>query len=187
MTAVLQPQSTTQTIWQIDPSHSLVEFSVRHMMFTTVKGSFTSLRGTIVTDEANPAQTTVEADIDVASITTRDEQRDAHLRSPDFFDVEQYPTMSFRSARVEPVDDDTFHLIGDLTIRGITRTVTFTTTVNGHGINPWGQEVAGATAETTINRQDFGLTWNAALEAGGVLVGDKVKIQLEIQAVKQAE
>ena len=183
-TALAQQRATTATTWQIDPAHSLVEFGVKHMMFTTVKGRFTQVGGTIVHDDADPAGSSVQVEIPVASITTGDEKRDGHLRSADFFDVETYPTITFRSTRVEPVGGDRLRVVGELTIHGVTREVTLDTTFNGRGTNPWGQQVAGYTAETQIDRGDYGLTWNAALEAGGVLVGDKVKIQLEIEATR---
>jgi len=185
-TETVQP-TTTQTTWTIDPKHSLVELSVKHMMFTTVKGRFADLKGTIVVDDANLASSSVEAEIAAASIDTREEQRDAHLRSADFLHVEQHPTITFKSTRSEAATgSDHYQVIGDLTIRGTTREVVLDTTLNGRGKNPWGQEVAGFTAETTINRKDFGLNWNAALETGGLLVSDTVKILLEVQASAQS-
>jgi polyisoprenoid-binding protein YceI len=181
-TETAQP-TTSQTTWTIDPKHSLVELSVKHMMFTTVKGRFADVSGTIVVDGANPADSSVEAEIAAASIDTREEQRDAHLRSADFLEVETYPTISFKSTRVEGTKgSDQLRVVGDLTIRGVTREVVLDATLNGRGKNPWGQEVAGFTAETTINRKDFGLNWNAALETGGLLVSDTVKILIEVQA-----
>jgi polyisoprenoid-binding protein YceI len=182
----VRPEVGRATVWQIDAAHSLVEFSVKHMMFTTVKGRFTGVRGTIhCADEADPSRAAVEAEIDAASVNTGDEQRDAHLRGPDFLDVEKYPTITFKSTRIEPTGEDQFRMVGDLTIRGVTREVALETSYNGRGMNPFGQEVAGFTAETQINRKDFGLTWNAALETGGLLVGDKLTILIEIQATKQ--
>ena len=174
-----------KTTWQIDSAHSLVEFGIKHMMFTTVKGRFTEVSGTIDADEGDIAKSTVQVEIDVASIDTRAEQRDAHLRSADFFDAQTYPTITFRSTRVEPVGEDHLKVVGDLTIRGITREVVLDTEINGRGTNPWGQEVVGLTAETKINRKDYGLTWNAPLEVGGFLVGDEVKVSLSVQAVAQ--
>jgi polyisoprenoid-binding protein YceI len=173
------------TTWAIDPSHSLVEFGVKHMMFATVKGRFTGVRGTINLDEADLSRSSVRVEIDAASIDTRDERRDAHLRSGDFFDAETYPVLTFKSTRVEPAGPDRLKVTGDLTIRGVTRQVTLDATINGRGVTPWGNEVAGYSAETQINRKDYGLNWNAALESGGVLVGDTVKIALEVEAGKQ--
>jgi polyisoprenoid-binding protein YceI len=178
-------ETGTKTRWQIDPNHSLVEFGVKHMMFTTVKGRFTEIRGEILADEENTANSAVEVEIATASIDTRSEQRDAHLRSADFFDAEQFPTITFQSTRVEPVSPERLTIVGDLTIRGVTREVRLSTTLNGRGVTPFGQEVVGFTAETKIDRKEFGLTYNAALEAGGVLVGDDVNILLEIQASRQ--
>ena len=177
--------STSATTWQIDAKHSLVEFAVKHMMFTTVKGRFSDVSGTIIYDEADPARSSVEVEIAAASIDTRDESRDAHLRSGDFFDVERFPTITFKSTRVETAGRDKLRVTGDFTIRDVTREIVLDTELTGQGTNPWGQEVAGFTAETKINRKDYGLNWNAALEAGGVLVSDDVKITLEIQAAKQ--
>jgi len=186
MTATTAPQVEKPTIWQIDPAHTLVEFAVKHMMFTTVKGRFGGVHGTIVDDAADPSRSSVEVEIDAASIDTREEKRDAHLRSPDFLDVESYPTITFKSSRAEHAGPDRLRVVGDLTIHGTTREVVLDTTINGRGTNPFGLEVAGFTGETTINRRDFGLNWNMALEAGGVLVGDTVKILIEIEAVKQS-
>lgn len=180
------PTTSTVTTWQIDPKHSLAEFSVKHMMITTVRGRFAQLSGTIVEDAADPSRSSVQAEIDVTSIDTREEQRDGHLKSPDFFHAEQHPAITFKSTRIVPSHGDRFQVVGDLTIRGTTREVTLDVERTGTGKNPWGAEVVGYTAETKISRKDFGLNWNVALEAGGVLVGDQVKVSLEIQAVKQA-
>jgi polyisoprenoid-binding protein YceI len=181
-----QTQTQTRTTWQIDPSHSNIEFGVKHMMFTTVKGRFAGVTGSVVLDEANPEQSYVEAEIDATSIDTRAEQRDTHLRSADFFDVEQFPTITFKSTKVEVEGNERGLVTGDLTIKGVTQPVTLEVELNGYGKNPWGMDVAGFTATTKINRKDFGLNWNVALETGGVLVGDQIKIELEIQAVKQS-
>ena len=188
MVATIQPQIDTvaRTTWQIDPKHSLVEFSVKHMMFSTVKGRFGGVTGTITLDEADLSRASVDVEVDVSTIDTREEQRDGHLRSADFFDVEQYPTMTFMSTRVEDLGGDRFRLVGDLTIRGITREVSLDAVFNGRGTNPWGQTVAGYSATGEISRKDFGLEWNAVLETGGVLVSDAVKLTLEIQAVRRA-
>jgi polyisoprenoid-binding protein YceI len=186
LTTTEAPQAGVQSTWEIDPKHSLVEFAVKHMMLTTVRGRFKRVNGAIhCPDEGNPARASVEAKIDAASIDTGDETRDAHLRAADFLDVEHYPTIDFKSTRVEPMSEDQYRVTGDLTIRGVTRVVMLETTYNGRRKNPWGQEVAGFTAETTLNRKDFGLNWNVALEAGGLLVGDKVNVLIEIQAIKR--
>lgn len=184
--AVTKAQVGTRTVWEIDPAHTLVEFSARHMMVATVKGRFTGVSGTIVADELDPARSSVEIEIDTASIDTRNEQRDGHLRSADFLDAEQYPKITFKSTRVERQAEDRLRVVGDLTVRGTASEVVLDTTINGQGLNPWGMTVAGFSAETTINRHDFGASWNVPLEAGGVLVGEKVKIVIEVEAVKKA-
>lgn len=184
MTTATQTTTATTT-WDLDPAHSLVEFSAKHMMISTVKGRFAGVRGTIIEHGDNPANATVDVEIDTASLDTRDERRDGHLRSADFFDVERYPTITFKSTRVESLTDDHARLIGDLTIKGVTREVALDVTLNGQGKTPYGKEVAGGEATTTINRKDFGLNWNVALETGGWLVGDAIKIALAIEAVKR--
>ena len=183
MTTQAEPQTST---WVIDKAHSEIEFAVKHMMFTTVKGQFTEFSGTIVEDTSDISRSSVEVTIDVSSISTRDEKRDEHLRSSDFFLVEQHPTITFKSKSMSVLGTDHFSLIGDLTIRGATQPVTLDVTRTGSGTNPWGQQVTGFSATTQFNRKDFGLGWNVALEAGGVLVGEAVKISLEIEATKQA-
>lgn len=174
------------TTWHIDPAHTLVEFSVKHMMFTTVKGRFTGVRGTIRLDEANPTNSYVESEIDAATITTGDERRDAHLQSAEFLDVEKYPTITFKSTRVEVLDSERARVMGNLTIHGVTREVTLDTEYTGRGTTPFGTEVVGFEARTTINRKDFGLIWNVSLESGGVLVGDTIKIEIQVEAVREA-
>ena len=174
----------TLTTWTIDPAHSLVEFGVKHMMIATVKGRFGVVRGTVRTDEADPARGLAEIEIDVDSIDTREAQRDAHLRSTDFFDVEKYPHITFRSSRITDVAGDRFKLTGDLTIHGVTREVTLDVTSEGRGKDPWGNERAGFSATTKIKRSEFGLTWNQALETGGFLVSDEVKVSLDIEMLK---
>src|SRR5918911_118871 len=173
----------TTTTWAIDASHSTVEFQARHMMFTTVKGRFTGVRGTILDVADDPTRSSVEVEIDAASITTGDPQRDGHLKGPDFLDIENYPTITFKSTSVEGTREE-FKLVGDLTLRGQTHPITLDVTFNGAGTNPYGKQVAGFSAEGKINRKDWGLTWNVGLEAGGVLVSDQLKLSLEIQAVK---
>ncbi len=184
-TAIAEPQTTTKTVWNIDASHSLVEFSVKHMMISTVKGRFSGITGTIETVDDQVDQARVDVEIDASTIDTRAEQRDTHLRSADFLDVEHYPAITFRSTRVENQHDGTFDLVGDLTIRGVTKEVTLHVTDNGRGASPFGTYVAGFSATTSFNRHDFGAKWNVALEAGGFLVGDTVNVTLEIEAVKQ--
>jgi polyisoprenoid-binding protein YceI len=173
----IQPQT-----WQIDASHSLVEFSVRHMMVSTAKGRFGDFAGSIVFDPANVAQSSVNVEIQANSVATADPRRDEHLRSPDFFDAEQFPTLAFRSTRVEPINAERVRIVGDLTIKDVTREVVLEAEFNGQGLNPWGKQVVGFSAHTALNRKDFGLNWNVALEAGGVLVSDTIKITLEIEA-----
>jgi polyisoprenoid-binding protein YceI len=175
------------TTWQIDPAHSSVEFAVKHMMFTTVRGRFKDVKGTIEADEQNPDRSSVSVEISTASIDTGVADRDAHLRSPDFLDVEHYPTLTFRSKRIEGAMDKegaSFRVVGDLAIHGTTREVTLDCVFEGRGQDPWGGERAGAHAKTRIDRRDWGLTWNQALEAGGILVGHEVRIEIEVQAVK---
>jgi len=182
------PSATPSAVstWAIDPAHSVVELAVKHMMFSTVKGCFANVAGTIVLDEANLSASSVSAEIDAASIDTGEAQRDAHLRSADFLDVENFPTIAFRSTDIVPQGKSRFVLVGDLTIRGITQEVSLEAELLGKGTDPWGGQRAGFAATTTLNRKDFGLTWNQALEAGGVLVSDQVKISLEVQATLQA-
>ncbi|HYW10474.1 MAG TPA: YceI family protein [Longimicrobium sp.] len=183
--SIAESTATSTTTWTIDPAHTTVEFSVKHLMISTVRGHFGGVTGTIVLDEQNPLATTVTAEIDVTSVNTRTEQRDAHLRSPDFFDVETYPTMKFQSTRVER-DGDHFDVYGNLTIRDVTREVVLHTSDEGRGGDPWGGQRAGFSATTKIDRRDFGLTYNQALETGGVVIGTDIKITLEVEAVKAA-
>ena len=185
MTATAQDLQTTTT-WKFDPIHSSVEFAVRHLMITTVKGRFSDVQGTVEIDSGNPAAARVDFTIGAASIDTREPQRDAHLRSADFFDVERFPTLTFRSSSVRDYSDAGFTLVGDLTIHGVTREVELQVTSEGQTKDPWGGERAGYSATTKIKRSDFGLTWNQLLETGGLTVSDDVKIALEIQLVKQA-
>jgi polyisoprenoid-binding protein YceI len=179
---------TSATTWNIDPVHSVAEFKVKHMMISNVKGQFPKVTGTLTLDESQLANSRVEALIEAASIETRDPQRDAHLRSPDFLDVEKFPTLSFKSTSISLVRDGELAVEGDLTIRGVTRRALFT--VEGPtppAKDPWGNIRVGVSATTKINRKDFGLTWNAALETGGILVGDEVAITLDVQFVKAQE
>lgn len=172
--------------WAIDPAHTEVEFSVRHMMISTVKGSFPGVEGIIELPGEDGAGASVDVTIDAASITTGNQDRDAHLRGEDFFHVEKWPSLRFRSRSVERKGDG-FRVVGDLTIRDVTREVAFDAEELGRGIDPWGNPRVAFRAETRINRKDYGLTWNQALEAGGVLVGDEVRIHLEVQAIPARE
>ena len=176
----------TRTTWAIDASHSNVEFGVKHMMFTTVKGRFGGVSGTIEIDEANIANSSVNVEIDVNTVDTRDEKRDAHLRGADFFDVERFPTITFRSTRIEPKNSGDLRVFGDLTIHGVTREVELNATRTGQGKNPWGQEVAGFEATARISRKDFGMEFNVPLDGGGFLVGDEIKISIDVEAAKQS-
>jgi polyisoprenoid-binding protein YceI len=172
--------------WQIDPAHSHVEFAVRHLMISTVKGAFGDVRGTVWVDENDGRAALVDITIQVASIDTRQEQRDAHLRSADFFDAERFPAITFRSRSVEGNHHDSkFRLAGDLTIRDVTREVVLDVVSEGRLTDPWGAERAGFSAQGRIDRTDFGLTWNQALEAGGVVVGNEVKISIEVELLRQ--
>jgi polyisoprenoid-binding protein YceI len=174
----------TNTKWALDPAHSSVDFSVRHMMIAKVKGSFNSFNATIEADPSDLTTANIEFTIDLASVDTRNEDRDNHLRSADFFDVENNPTMTFTATSIVKTDEGEYDVTGDLTLRGVTRPETFVVTFEGTGKDPWGNEKVGFNAEGKIKRSEFGLTWNAALETGGVLVGDEIKVSLEIQAAK---
>lgn len=185
MVASAQDQQAGTTTWQIDPAHSSVEFSVKHLMFSRVRGRFDRFGGTIVANGGDLTNHSVDVEIETASISTGDEKRDEHLRSPDFFDAQKYPTISFKSTTIEAKGDDRYLVVGDLTMHGETNQAELDMTFNGSGMSPFGMEVAGYTAETQINRTEYGLTWNAALESGGVMVGDTVKITLDIEALKQ--
>jgi polyisoprenoid-binding protein YceI len=187
MTAIAEPTvatpASTRTAWKLDPTHTLVEFSAKHLMITTVKGRITDVEGTIYTDGDNPNNSLVEATLKAASIDTRTDQRDQHLRSADFLDVEKYPEIKFRSTRIEG-NGQSFKLTGDLTIRDVTRPITLDAEFGGRTRDPWGGERVGFSANGKIDRRDFGLTWNQALEFGGVAVSNDIKISLEVEAVK---
>jgi polyisoprenoid-binding protein YceI len=172
--------------WSFDNSHSSIGFSVRHLMISKVRGHFNQWGGTFDYDEADPTRAKLSVRIDAASIDTRDEKRDAHLRSPDFFDVEKFPALTFESTKVER-DGDDFVVTGELSIHGVTRAVQLKVESLGQTKDPWGGQRAGFSASTSISRKDFGMSFNMALETGGVLVGDKVDIGIEIEAVRAAE
>jgi polyisoprenoid-binding protein YceI len=173
--------------WQIDPNHSHIQFSVRHMMISTVRGRFERFTGTIEGDEQDPTRSHVEVQIEAASVDTRSPQRDADLRSANFLDADAYPYLTFTSTRIEQIDGSHGRIIGDLTIRGVTREVVLDVEYAGQAKSPWGTTSAGFSATTKINRKDWGLAWNVALETGGVMVGDEVKIDIELELVKQAD
>ncbi len=168
--------------WNFDNSHSEVGFGVRHMMFAKVRGTFDEWTGSLEFDPDQPGSSKVEATIEAASVNTRNDQRDEHLRSADFFDVENHPKLTFESTSWKKSGSG-YEVTGDLTIRGTTRPVTLNVEDNGRGVDPWGNQRLGFTVTGTINRKEFGLTWNQALEAGGVLVGEDVNIAIEVQAV----
>jgi polyisoprenoid-binding protein YceI len=174
------------TRYTLDASHSRVGFSVRHMMITNVRGEFQKAAGEVTFDAAAPVDTRITGTIEVASINTREEKRDAHLRSADFFDAEQFPQLTFASTGVKPTADG-LDVTGDLTIHGVTRSVVLhVTEITPEHTDPWGNRRIGALARTQIKRSEYGMTWNAALEAGGILVADDVKIEIEAQLIRQA-
>lgn len=178
-----QPKATA---WQVDPGHSAVELSVKHLMFSTVRGRLAGASGTLLIDESNPARSSVEMEFEAATIDTGQPDRDAHLRSPDFLDVANHPKIVFKSTAVDPLSQDRLRIAGELTVRGTTRPVELEATFNGRGSDPWGREIAGFTARTEIDRRDFGLTWNQELESGGVLVGHKIQVVADVEAMKSA-
>jgi len=177
--------STNTTTYSIDKAHSEATFQVRHLL-TKVRGRFSDFEGTIDYNESDPARSSVNVTIQAASIDTNERDRDNHLRSADFFDAETFPTLTFRNHSITGKGDDRFDVAGDLTIRGVTRPVTFVVTFLGKAKDPWGNERIAFEADATINRKDYGLNWNAALETGGFLVGDEVKISLSAQAIPKA-
>ena len=184
MSTLAVPQNATST-WNLDPIHSVAEFKVKHMMISNVKGQFATITGVLTLDETDHTNCRIEASIDAASVNTRDAQRDTHLKSEDFFHVEKFPSLSFRSTRITRSGNGELAVAGDLTIRGVTRSVVFS--VEGPtppAKDPWGNTRLGLSATTKINRKDFGLTWNAVLEAGNILVGDDVTITLDVQFVR---
>jgi polyisoprenoid-binding protein YceI len=174
--------------WNFDPTHSSAEFAARHLMVSTVRGGFRNVTGTINFDPDHIENSSVEAVINVSEMTSTGlGDRDAHLKSPDFLDVANYPTITFKSTKVEKKNDTEARVTGDLTIRGVTRPVTLNAELAGIISNPWGQKVAGFSATTVINREDFGLTWNMVVEGGGVLVSKEIKITLEVEAALVTE
>jgi polyisoprenoid-binding protein YceI len=183
--------STVATVaasaWRVDPTHSHVEFAVRHLMISTVKGRFAEISGTLIGDETDLERAWIELTIPVAGIDTHEGQRDAHLRSADFFDSEHHPAITFRSTSIVRASRDSFTVTGDLTIRGISKSITLTVHAGGRGRDPWGGERVGYSTTARINRKDFGLNWNQALETGGVLVGDQVTISVDLELVRTSD
>ena len=171
--------------YAFDPAHTTIGFVARHAMVTKVRGTFNEFEGTVHLDGAHPENSSAEAKVTVASVDTRNEQRNGHLLSGDFFEQDKYPVMSFRSTGVSAKGDDEFVLQGELTVKDVTRTVAFDVEFTGAAVDVYGNHRIGFEAKTTVSRKDFGMTWNAALETGGVLVSDKIQIELEISAVKQ--
>jgi len=173
-------------LWDIDPSHTSIGFTVRHMVFAKVHGQFAKFKGSIEIDRERPENSAVAATIEAGSIDTHEEKRDGHLRSPDFLDVERFPEIAFRSTGVRRGQGEKLQVVGDLTIRGVTRPVTLDAELLGEAKDPFGNARAGFTARTSLDRKDYGLKWNQVLEAGGVLVGDRVDIELDVQAIRRA-
>jgi polyisoprenoid-binding protein YceI len=177
---------TSISTWTVDPTHSIVEFAVKHLVITTVKGRFRDFEATLRIDESHPENSSVSASVDVASVDTDTPDRDAHLRSDDFFNAERYPKITFQSTNVERVDDTHYKVHGDLTIRDVTKQVVLDAEFEGEVDDPWGHRRAGFTATTQISRNEFGVKWNQLIEAGGAVVSDNVKITLHVEAVRQS-
>ncbi len=182
---VMLPVLAHADTWQIDPAHTNVEFTVRHMMISNVKGQFQKTAGTITVNGNDPASAQIDATIDASSVDTRVERRDMHLKSPDFLDVAKYPTITFKSTKVEADGPNKWKVTGDLTLHGVTKPVVLDVESSGAPVSMGGKTHAGAAATMKIKRSDFGLTWNKALEAGGVMVGDEVAISIDVEAIKQ--
>jgi polyisoprenoid-binding protein YceI len=176
--------TATKTLWKIDPAHTEAAFAVKHLMISTARGRFGLVDGTVEFDPSDFAGASADITIDASSIDTREAQRDTHLRSADFFDVENYPSLTFKSRRVDQIQGTKFKLVGDLTIKGVTREVVLDVESHGSSKDPWGTEHAGFSAHTAISRKEFGLLWNAVLETGGLAVGDDVKINLDVELVR---
>jgi polyisoprenoid-binding protein YceI len=183
---IAAPLAASADTWQIDPVHTTVGFSVRHMTISTVRGQFNKVAGTITANDNDPATAVIEATIDTASIDTHSPDRDSDLKSANFLDVAKYPTMTFKSKKIEAAGPGKYNVVGDLTLHGVTKEVTLVVEATGAPIkDPWGNMRAGATATTTINRKDFGLTWNKMIDAGGAVVGDAVAVEIDVEAVKK--
>jgi polyisoprenoid-binding protein YceI len=176
----------TNTKWIVDPTHSAIEFSVKHMMIAKVKGSFNKFEASILANPSDLTNAEIDFTVDVASIDTRNADRDNHLRSADFFDVEKNPTLTFKSTKIVKTDEDEYDVTGNVTLNGVTQEETFNITFEGQGKDPWGNEKAGFSGKGKVKRSDYGLTYNAALETGGVLIGDQITLTIEIEAAKEA-
>jgi polyisoprenoid-binding protein YceI len=189
MTATQTATLGKTTTWQVDPAHTHVEFAVKHLMIATVRGRFSDVAGTVIVPGDDFSRAQIDATIGVASIDTREPQRDGHLKSPDFFDADRYPTMTFTSRRIEHPSRDTnqYRVVGDLTLHGVTKEILLDATLEGLTKDPYGNNRAGFSATGKINRKDFGLAWNQLLETGGVVVGDEVKMSIDAQVVAKAE
>ena len=184
-TAIPMSATTASSTWNIDPAHSAAEFKVRHMMISNVKGKFSGLSGVLKLDESDHSRSTVEVSIPAASVSTVDEKLDTHLKNEDFFDVQKFPTITFQSTKIRSTGGRDYEVTGDLTIRGVTQTVTLNVAdFSEPSKDPWGNLRIGLSGSTKVNRKDFGLVWNAPLEFGGVLVGDEVTITLDVQFIK---
>ena len=179
----METVTKTTTKWVIDPTHSELTFKVKHLMISNVKGEFKTFQANI--DGEDFTKSTISAIIDASSLSTNNNDRDTHLKSPDFFEIEKYPEITFVSTSIKKVDDDEFKLVGDLTIKGTTKEITLNTEFGGFMKDPYGNEKSGFSINGKLNRKDFGLNWNAALEAGGVMVGNEIKINAEVQFIKQ--
>jgi polyisoprenoid-binding protein YceI len=172
--------------WQVDGTHSNIRFTVKHMVISKVHGRFARWSASLEMDEKKPADSSLDVTIEAASIDTSVADRDTHLRSPDFFDVQKFPTMTYKSRRIDGVSSDAYRVVGDLTMHGVTREIVLETEFGGRTKDPWGNERAGFSAKTSLNRKDFGLTWSQVLETGGLVVGDRVDVEIEVEFVKQA-
>jgi polyisoprenoid-binding protein YceI len=186
MSSTASTTTGATVIYEIDAAHSSAQFKIRHMMISNVRGSFAKISGTVTTEPSNPEHSTVNAEIDIASVSTNDEKRDAHLRSEDFFHVEKHPVMTFRSTNVEHKGGHEFQVRGDLTIRGVTKPVTLAVETTDEKKDPWGNQRIGATATGRVDRRQFDLNFNMPLDSGGVLVGNDVDITLEVELIRKA-
>jgi polyisoprenoid-binding protein YceI len=180
-----QTENAAETIWQLDPAHTNIAFSAKHLMISTVRGHFQQATGTVYYNTSNPLASRVEVEIDAASIITSQDQRDAHLRSADFLHAEEHPKLTFKSTKIEAKGGEEFTVTGDLTIRGVTHSVTLDAEVSAPATSPYGKRVIGVSASTKINREEWGLTWNVALEAGGMMVSKDIKIQIDAEFIQQ--